>query len=76
MARKPIPVPAHYPTLPAGAVVAGDQIIDISDRLGKDGELNWEMPPGKWTVVRIGYTPTGMSTIPRRRRARDLNATN
>ena len=64
MARKPIAAPAHYPTLPAGAVVAGDRIVDLSDRLGKDGELNWDMPAGKWTVLRIGYTPTGMCNHP------------
>ncbi len=33
-------------------------IVDITDKLGDDGVLNWEVPEGKWTVLRIGYTPT------------------
>lgn len=33
-------------------------IIDITDKLAEDGTLNWEAPSGKWTVLRMGYTPT------------------
>jgi hypothetical protein len=33
-------------------------IIDISDKLGKDDILNWNAPAGNWTILRIGYTPT------------------
>ena len=47
-------------SLPADAVVAGDRIIDLSARLDKDGRLAWDVPAGKWTILRIGYTPTGM----------------
>ena len=64
MARKPIPVPAHYATVPAEAVVAGDRIVDLSDRLAKGGRLTWDVPAGKWTILRIGYTPTGMRNHP------------
>ena len=64
MARRPIAAPARYPAVPAAAVVAGDRIVDLTARLGKDGELNWDMPAGKWTILRIGYTPTGMLNHP------------
>jgi len=33
-------------------------IIDLADNLGEDGTLRWEVPAGKWMVLRIGYTPT------------------
>ena len=33
-------------------------ILDITANLGGDGVLNWDVPEGKWTVLRIGYTPT------------------
>ena len=33
-------------------------IVDITDKLADDGTLNWKVPAGKWTVLRIGYTPT------------------
>ncbi len=37
--------------------VLGD-MIDLTDKLGADGTLKWSVPAGKWTVLRIGYTPT------------------
>jgi len=33
-------------------------IIDITDKVSEDGRLKWDVPAGKWTVIRIGYTPT------------------
>lgn len=35
-------------------------IINISDKLAANGELNWTPPKGKdWVIVRIGHTSTG-----------------
>ncbi|MCA9237619.1 MAG: discoidin domain-containing protein [Planctomycetales bacterium] len=39
--------------------VPGDAIIDLTDRLGDDGRLNWSPPAGRWTVLRLGHTATG-----------------
>lgn len=33
-------------------------IIDLTGSLGEDGTLRWDVPAGKWMVLRIGYTPT------------------
>lgn len=33
-------------------------IVDISGEVSNDGVLKWNVPMGKWTVLRIGYTPT------------------
>lgn len=35
-----------------------ENIIDITGKVSKDGSLKWNAPAGKWTVLRIGYTPT------------------
>jgi hypothetical protein len=35
-----------------------EDIIDITDKISEDGTLKWNVPAGKWTVLRIGYTPT------------------
>jgi hypothetical protein len=35
-----------------------DEIVDITGRVSDDGTLNWDVPVGQWTVLRIGYTPT------------------
>ena len=34
-------------------------IIDLSGRLRPDGTLDWSPPPGRWRLLRIGYTTTG-----------------
>jgi hypothetical protein len=36
-----------------------DSIIDITRYMDKDGGLHWSAPSGNWTIIRIGYTPTG-----------------
>ena len=33
-----------------------DQVIDLTQRLQPDGRLNWEVPAGKWVILRQGYT--------------------
>ncbi len=35
-----------------------NEIIDLTDNY-KDGVLNWDVPPGEWTILRYGYTCTG-----------------
>ncbi len=35
-----------------------EDIVDITGELSEDGTLNWQVPAGKWTVLRLGYTPT------------------
>ncbi len=33
-------------------------VLDISNKMDKDGNLDWASPVGKWTVYRICYAPT------------------
>lgn len=49
---------------PAGNVVDPDRVIDLTDRLGRDGRLRWSVPPGTWTLLRIGHQPTGRQNHP------------
>jgi len=35
-----------------------NEIVNITQNLGADGKLKWNVPAGKWTVMRFGYTPT------------------
>lgn len=44
---------------PAERTLALDEAIDLTDKLGPDGKLNWKAPSGLWTVVRMGYTLAG-----------------
>lgn len=59
-----IPTSARYAEPgPAGVVSPGD-IVELTDRLRPDGTLEWEVPPGSWTVVRMGCRVTGANTRP------------
>jgi hypothetical protein len=35
------------------------QVLDISAHMAVSGELTWQAPAGRWTVLRLGHTPTG-----------------
>ncbi len=34
-------------------------VVDLTSSLGADGRLQWKVPPGRWTVLRFGYTLLG-----------------
>jgi hypothetical protein len=35
-------------------------IIDLTSRMDKDGNLIWDAPQGNWSIIRIGYTCSGV----------------
>jgi hypothetical protein len=41
-----------------------NKIIDITDHLQKDGMLVWDVPPGRWTIMRFGKRNNGAVTRP------------
>jgi len=45
-------------------IIAQEGVLDISDRMDAEGNLNWEAPEGEWTVMRFGMTPTGVKNDP------------
>jgi len=44
---------------PADAILAGDNIIDISQNMDTVGHLQWQAPEGRWSILRYGHTWTG-----------------
>ncbi|MBB1286468.1 DNA-binding protein [Flavisolibacter sp. BT320] len=42
-----------------GLFVPKKEIIDITKYLDANGKLNWIVPAGDWTIIRIGHTSTG-----------------
>jgi hypothetical protein len=54
------------PKQPARVAAAIDQrrVFDLSGRMDESGRLTWDIPPGKWTVLRIGHTSTGVLNLP------------
>ena len=47
-----------------GSVINREKVIDLTDKLGSDGSLNWNVPEGKWTIMRFGTRNNGAVTRP------------
>ncbi|MBU3743126.1 MAG: glycoside hydrolase family 2, partial [Sediminibacterium sp.] len=45
-------------------VVDASRVIDISKYMTANGQLNWQVPPGDWVIMRTGMTPTGTKNGP------------
>lgn len=46
------------------SVIDQKSIVNITDKLQKDGNLSWEIPAGKWTIMRFGKRNNGAVTRP------------
>jgi hypothetical protein len=44
--------------------VAPGQVVDLTSRLRADGTLDWIPPPGRWKVLRLGWSLTGTINHP------------
>ena len=40
--------------------IAKNSIINVTDALDESGMLNWQVPKGKWLLLRFGHTHTGV----------------
>lgn len=45
--------------IPDSLCVPMDKVIDLTRSLDKNGRLQWQAPPGSWTILRMGHTSTG-----------------
>lgn len=48
---------------PTDAISTND-IIDLTSKMDANGNLNWNAPEGKWTIIRLGYSLTGRENHP------------
>jgi len=55
-----------YPTaaVPAALAVQKDEVLDVSRYLKPDGRFEWSPPAGRWMVLRMGCSPTGVTNHP------------
>ena len=58
-----------YYQLPSGttgteAAIKTSEVIDLTSQMDEEGHLNWDVPEGKWEVLRIGYSLTGAMNRP------------
>lgn len=59
-----LPMQSNYKKLPMNEVIESDKIIDVSLFLMPDGTLNWKVPEGNWTIMRLGSRNNGAVTRP------------
>ncbi len=45
--------------IPDSLYIPAGEIRDISRFMDDEGFLDWEVPPGKWIILRMGHTSTG-----------------
>ncbi|MBN2129112.1 MAG: hypothetical protein JW741_06425 [Sedimentisphaerales bacterium] len=53
-------------------VVPRDGITDLTQRMDAGGALAWDVPAGRWTIVRFGHTCTGVENAPAPKTGRGL----
>ena len=47
-----------------GDGIPANQIVDLTSRMKPDGTLDWDVPAGRWTILRFGYTTTAQTNHP------------
>lgn len=45
-----------------GSPIEREKIVDLTARVDADGRLKWDVPEGKWEVMRLGYSLWGRKT--------------
>ena len=63
-----VPVPDLYrfatPAVGAADAIAKSDVVDLTSKMGSDGQLDWTPPPGNWVIVRLGYSLLGITNHP------------
>ena len=55
-----------FPTPPVDSsdAIRKSDVIDLTSKMQPDGTLDWTPPAGNWTVLRFGYSLTGVTNHP------------
>ncbi len=56
--------PLATPQSAATDVVAKTNVVDLTAKMRADGSLDWTPAPGRWVVLRIGYSLLGVTNHP------------
>jgi hypothetical protein len=52
------------PPTPSSSIIRSSDVVDLTAKMTKDGTLNWDVPAGNWTILRLGYSLTGAKNRP------------
>jgi len=59
-------------TVPAEMVIERRALVTLTPLMDATGRLVWDVPPGRWTVLRFGHTCTGVENAPAPKTGRGL----
>jgi hypothetical protein len=51
-------------TPPPESVTPSERVVDLTGRMGPDGRLTWDAPPGNWLILRCGHASNFKMTRP------------
>ena len=52
--------------VPAYAAISLQNIVNLAPQVTREGRLDWDIPKGLWTILRLGDIPTGQKNHPAR----------
>ncbi len=44
--------------------ISSENVFDITSKMAADGTINWVVPEGNWSIIRLGYSLTGRQNHP------------
>jgi hypothetical protein len=59
---EPVTIPVNSSV--SASYIDPSGIIDLTSKLDQNGNLSWDVPKGKWTIMRFGYSLTGSKNRP------------
>ncbi|MEN6426331.1 MAG: glycosyl hydrolase [Phycisphaerales bacterium] len=54
------------------AIIPRDAVVNLTERMDASGKFAWDVPDGRWTLVRFGHTSTGVENAPAPQTGRGL----
>lgn len=66
------PGPSRDRALPPELTVAREEVKNLSSNMNAAGHLMWDVPPGRWRIMRVGYTSNGHHNEPATAEGRGL----
>ena len=59
-----LPTQANHQQLADNVIIKQNKLIDLTKYLKPDGTMEWKVPPGNWTIMRLGSRNNGAVTRP------------
>ncbi len=59
-----LPATANYASLAGDEIIDKGKIVDITGFMKPGGQIHWDVPEGKWTIMRFGKRNNGAVTRP------------